>query len=111
MKRFWPYWLFPTLHFAVVATAAFAVHYANGINIKDFSGDFGFWMDVGNLGISIFQFTRWIVPIVLFFAFLRAKEKKVEGISFVTVATGILIFTWPFYSGLIDFWQRNWISE
>src|SRR4051812_45631060 len=65
MKRLSPYWILPLLHFASVAAAAFAVHYSNGINVRDFRGDYGLWMDLGDLGIRLFSFTRWAVPVVL----------------------------------------------
>ena len=61
MKRPWPYWILPLLHFAVVAAAAFAVHYSNGINVGGFGGDYGLWMDLGDLGNRIVSFTRWAV--------------------------------------------------
>jgi hypothetical protein len=109
MKRLWPNLILPGLHFVLVSAAAFAVHYSNGINVRGFSGDYGLWMDLGNLGNEVFQFSRWIVPVVLLLFVLRAKEKKKTGACFIAATFGVLVATWPLYATLIHFWERKWI--
>ncbi len=109
MKRLWPYLVLPSLHFALVSGAALAVHYSNGINVHGFAGDYGLWMDLGNLGNDVFQTSRWVVPAVLLVWLLRAKERKSAGLCFIVAAVVIVAATWPLYLGLIHFWERDWI--
>ena len=109
MKHLWPYWTLPSLHFALVVVAAFAVHYSNGINVHGYDGDYGYWMDIGYLGNRMFQFSRWAVPVVLLLVLLRSKERKKEISWFAVAAVLVIGATWALYSGLIHFWERNWI--
>ncbi|MDR1010968.1 MAG: hypothetical protein LBM04_07540 [Opitutaceae bacterium] len=109
MKHFWPYWILPLAHFALVAVAAFGVHYSNGINVHGFDGDYGYWMDVGFYGGRAFQFSRWAVPIALFLVLFRSKEKKRETAWFIAAALPVIGATWTLYSGLVRFWERAWI--
>jgi hypothetical protein len=110
MKRFWPYYFLVGIHFFIVVMAAFAVHYSNGINVGGFTGDYGLWMDLSNLFCSVFSFSRWAIPVLLVLL-LRTNEKKTARIYFIVGVAAISFCTWPLYSGLIHFWERNWILD
>src|SRR3954467_12821051 len=110
MKRLSPYWVLPLLHFAAVAATAFAVRDSNGINVRDFRGGCGLWMDLGNRGNRVVSFTRWAVPVMLLFVLLLTRGKKKEAAWFTVGAVGVIMVTWPLYAGLIHFWERDWGS-
>lgn len=100
------------VHYVVVGSAAYAVHYSNGINVMGFEGSYGSWMDLAGVLIDTFMITMWLIPISLTFWSFKMKEgnRKRKWIGVFATAAFILVGSWPMYFALISYWEHNWIS-
>ena len=91
--------------------AAYSVHYSNGINVMNFDGDYGTWMDASWMFITMFRITMWSIPAIGLIYLFKKQEKKRKDWILVGATSALPIFaSWPVYTFLINFWERNWIS-
>jgi len=103
------HWNLLSLHFLSVVGAAYASHRANCLNVWDCVGDYSAWMTTAHYAFNLILLLRWLTPILFaLFFFSKNRLSFRSSVVFVLVAALIVVATLPIYSGLIDYWERDW---
>jgi len=111
MKKIWPYWVLPLVHFGCVALAAFAVHYSNAVNLGVVDGDYTRAVVVAQDARDLMRLSNWLIPILIVILFIRRKEMAKESVWCALSVVTVIFATRTVFLGLIQFWQRNWIQH
>jgi hypothetical protein len=102
-------YLIPLFHFLLAWAVAYAVHYANCLNVWSCKGDYSKWMNLGSNGYLLLQASKWIAPVAFAVCMLAKRSQKKDYVLQVAIIALLVLFvTDYFYMHLIFWWERDW---
>ena len=102
----WPYWIFPILHFTIVAAAAWATYRANLAN-GETGDDYSKWISTAQDTRDVMQFSIWFCPILLVGFFVFGKETRASLLWVILAISVVVGASRPAFRMFVRLWGSD----